>query len=118
MTALDVESGASRANRNIAAAGFSLSGGVAEQVANALYWDCAVPRHRIVARCDDGWVTLTGEVERAYQRSSAEADVKRVSGVKGVTNAITVGVVPREVPNSRCAASVSGGALIQKLMAK
>jgi len=68
---------------------------VANAVANALHWDFALPRHRIVAQCDGGWVTLTGEVERAYQRSAAEADVRRVNGVRGVTNAITV-----------CAASV------------
>jgi osmotically-inducible protein OsmY len=63
---------------------------VADAVANALHWDCAVPRHRVVARCEDGWVTLTGEVDRAYQRSAAEADVLRVEGVRGVTNAINV----------------------------
>ena len=63
---------------------------VADAVANALHWDLALPRDRVVARCDDGWVTLTGKVERAYQRSSAEADVLRVDGVRGVTNAITV----------------------------
>jgi osmotically-inducible protein OsmY len=64
---------------------------VAEAVANALHWDFAVPRHRVFAHCDGGWVTLTGEVERAYQRSAAEADVRRVEGVRGVTNAITLG---------------------------
>ena len=63
----------------------------AAAVANALYWDLALPRDRVICRCNDGWVTLTGEVERAYQRSSAEADVRRVQGVRGVTNAIRVG---------------------------
>jgi len=63
---------------------------VGDEVANALYWDLALPRDRVEARCNDGWVTLTGEVERAYQRSSAEADVMRVHGVRGVVNAITV----------------------------
>jgi len=63
---------------------------VADAVANALHWDLALPRDRIVAHCDGGWVTLSGKVERAYQRSSAEADVLRVVGVRGVTNAITV----------------------------
>jgi osmotically-inducible protein OsmY len=67
---------------------------VADAVANALYWDFALPRDRIVARCDGGWVTLSGRVERAYQRSSAEADVLRVDGVRGVTNAITVAAAP------------------------
>jgi osmotically-inducible protein OsmY len=63
---------------------------VADAVANALYWDFALPRHRVVAQCDSGWVTLTGEVERTYQRSAAEADALRIEGVRGVTNAITV----------------------------
>ena len=63
---------------------------VADAVANALHWDLALPRDRIVAHCDGGWVTLSGEVERAYQRSAAEADALRVDGVRGVTNAITV----------------------------
>ncbi len=63
---------------------------VADAVANALHWDFALPRYRVVAHCDGGWVTLTGEVERAYQRSAAEADVLHVEGVRGVTNAITV----------------------------
>jgi osmotically-inducible protein OsmY len=65
-------------------------GDVADEVLNALYWDLALPPDRVIARCERGWVTLTGEVERAYQRSSAEADARRVRGVIGVTNAITV----------------------------
>jgi hypothetical protein len=32
-------------------------------------------------------------VERAYQKSCAEDDVRRVPGVMGVTNEITVGAV-------------------------
>lgn len=98
MTHLGVESGARRKSRDVAAASRSPEAngsnrgavGIADAVANALYWDFALPRHRINARCDDGWITLTGEVQRAYQRSSAEADVMRVRGVRGVTNAIKV----------------------------
>lgn len=63
---------------------------LAAEVLNALYWDCALPRDRVRAHCDKGWVTLTGEVERTYQRSLAEADARRVRGVVGVTNTITV----------------------------
>jgi hyperosmotically inducible protein len=65
-------------------------GDVSGEVLNSLYWDLALPRDRVHAQCEKGWVTLTGEVERAYQRSSAEADVLRVRGVIGVTNAIIV----------------------------
>ena len=34
---------------------------VADAVANALYWDLALPRDRVICRCSDGWVTLTGK---------------------------------------------------------
>jgi len=59
-------------------------------VLNALHWDFAVPRHRVAAHCENGWVRLTGEVDRPYQRGSAEAAARRVSGVLGVTNEIVV----------------------------
>ena len=60
------------------------------EVANVLHWDLAIPRHSVTAKVDGGWVTLQGRVERAYQRSCAEADVRRVPGVIGVTNEIFV----------------------------
>ena len=50
-----------------------------------------MPPDRVSAKCERGWVTLSGEVDRAYQKSSAEADVRKISGVVGVTNEITVG---------------------------
>ena len=61
-----------------------------DEVANALYWDLAVPAFSVVATVDNGWVTLLGEVERPYQRCCAEADVRRVPGVLGVRNKIAV----------------------------
>lgn len=39
---------------------------------------------RVVVR--DGWVTLEGGVEWNFQRERAEAAVRRVRGVKGITN--------------------------------
>ena len=59
-------------------------------VANALYWNFAVPRNRVTADVDRGVVTLRGVVGRAYQRSCAEATVRRVPGVTGVRNEIAV----------------------------
>ena len=44
----------------------------------------------------NGWVTLEGEVEWQYQRTRAEAAVRRVQGIKGITNAIVV--KPRLAP--------------------
>jgi len=39
------------------------------EVAHPLHWDLAIPRHRISARVDGGWVTLQGKVDWAYQKS-------------------------------------------------
>jgi osmotically-inducible protein OsmY len=43
---------------------------------------------KVVAR--DGWLTLEGAVEWNYARERAESSVKRIRGVKGVTNSITL----------------------------
>jgi osmotically-inducible protein OsmY len=47
----------------------------------------------------NGWITLEGEVEWNYQRIRAEEAVRRVRGVKGVTNSIQVkpSVPPTEI---------------------
>jgi osmotically-inducible protein OsmY len=49
---------------------------------------------RVVVK--SGWLTLEGDVEWNYQRERAETAVRRVRGVKGVTNSITV--KPRAAP--------------------
>ncbi|MDB5448175.1 MAG: hypothetical protein JWQ97_3492 [Phenylobacterium sp.] len=43
---------------------------------------------KITATVKNGWVTLEGEVEWHYLRERAEAAVRRVRGLKGVTNLI------------------------------
>jgi osmotically-inducible protein OsmY len=57
-------------------------------VLNALYWDLAVPRHRLNVDVANGWVTVSGTVDQPYQRSCAESDAKSVPGVVGVINLI------------------------------
>jgi osmotically-inducible protein OsmY len=49
---------------------------------------------RVVVK--NGWLTLEGEVEWYYQKERAEEAVRRVRGVKGVTNSLQV--KPRVAP--------------------
>ena len=63
---------------------------LAHQVVNALAWDTEVPFQTVKAKVDDGWVTLEGEVEWQFQRNAPERAVRYLSGVKGVTNLLTV----------------------------
>jgi osmotically-inducible protein OsmY len=54
---------------------------------------------RIRAVVKAGWVTLEGEVEWNYQREAAERAVRRVRGVKGISNKIELKpqVAPTEI---------------------
>jgi osmotically-inducible protein OsmY len=53
-------------------------------------WDVSIPRDTIKVTVDEGWVTLTGEVEWHYQKDAASMDVRALFGVRGVSNQITI----------------------------
>src|SRR5437879_2524182 len=63
---------------------------IAAAAVRALEWDALVPTERLDVTVSKGWVTLRGEVEWQYQRQDTERVVRRLSGVRGVTNLITV----------------------------
>jgi osmotically-inducible protein OsmY len=63
---------------------------LAKAALNALEWEAAIPADKLDVTISRGWVTLKGEVEYGFQKRLAERVVERLSGVKGVTNLITV----------------------------
>ena len=75
-------------------AGAPPSAQILDEVLNALHWDCAVPRHRLSVKVENGWVTMSGEVDRPYERSRAEADARLVRGVVGVVNDVRLRASP------------------------
>jgi osmotically-inducible protein OsmY len=70
---------------------------IAEAVVRALEWDAFISVDKLDVTVSKGWVTLKGEVEWQYQKQDAERVVRRLSGVNGVTNLITV--KPRVAPS-------------------
>jgi osmotically-inducible protein OsmY len=50
----------------------------------------AVPDDKIKVVVRSGWVMFEGEVEWQFQREAAESAVRYLTGVRGVTNSITV----------------------------
>jgi osmotically-inducible protein OsmY len=70
---------------------------IAAQVTRALEWDAMVPIEKVEVVVSKGWVTLRGEVEWEYQKRAAEQAVRRISGVRGVTNLVVVR--PRMTPD-------------------
>ncbi|HEX6737720.1 MAG TPA: BON domain-containing protein [Vicinamibacteria bacterium] len=63
---------------------------IAAAVTRALEWDAALPIDKLDVTVSKCWVTLRGEVEWHYQKEDAERVVRRIAGVRGVTNLIVV----------------------------
>ncbi|MEU7921336.1 BON domain-containing protein [Micromonospora zamorensis] len=77
--AVQLDSGSERADPDLAAA-----------ASHALEWDAFVPIEKLQVTVSAGWVTLHGDVEWEYQRRASERAVSRLTGVRGVSNGITV----------------------------
>lgn len=72
---------------------------IARQAVQAIRSQLPISGDRIKPIVTKGWVVLEGEVEWNYQRQTAEDAVRKIRGVKGVTNAIKVKprVQPQEI---------------------
>jgi osmotically-inducible protein OsmY len=63
---------------------------IARDAVAALKAELPISHDRIKVIVKDGWVTLEGAAEWQYQKTAAENAVRKVKGVKGVTNVIQV----------------------------
>src|SRR5207253_51132 len=70
---------------------------IAAAAIRALEWDAFVRVDQLDITVSKGWITLKGQVEWQYQKQDAERVVRRLSGVRGVSNLITV--KPRLTPS-------------------
>ena len=63
---------------------------IAKAIVSQFKWSVQVPDELVKAKVENGWVSLKGEVEWNFQRTAAEKCVRGLTGVKGVTNDITI----------------------------
>ncbi len=63
---------------------------LAEAAIRALAWDALLPVDKIKVTVSKGVISLTGQVEWQFQKVDATRVVRRLRGVKGVVNLITV----------------------------
>ena len=67
---------------------------IARAVLDALKWNVLVPHEELKVTVENGWVTLRGTVDWYYQKEEAERTVGNITGVKGVSNLVTVAAKP------------------------
>jgi osmotically-inducible protein OsmY len=63
---------------------------IVKRALDIIAWDSTIPKDRVQVKVQDGFVTLTGEVDWFYQRDDAEAAVRKLTGIKGLSNEIRV----------------------------
>ncbi len=63
---------------------------IAHIAENVLQWVTYWPKDTIKVMVDNGWITLSGEVDLEYHRKAAEDCVRHLKGVTGVSNQITL----------------------------
>jgi len=63
---------------------------IAKSATDVLDWNILVPSNRVKVMVQDGWITLSGDVDWYYQKQHAEDNVRHLIGVLGVINSITI----------------------------
>ena len=72
---------------------------LAESALEVLRLNVLVPSDKVLVTVDEGWIVLDGVVDWQYQRTAAEDAIRFITGVRGITNMITVksGIRPVDV---------------------
>ena len=63
---------------------------IAKRAIDVLSWCTMIPPSRVNVLVQDNWVTLSGKVDWAYQRDEAEKAVRKLSGIRGISNFVEV----------------------------
>ena len=69
---------------------------IARAAQNTLDWIAALPVDGVKVLVEDGWVTLSGQVDWQYQRQAASDAVRDLLGVVGLSNQIGIRAVPSQ----------------------
>jgi osmotically-inducible protein OsmY len=63
---------------------------IAASAVSRLALNGSIPKAALTVTVEGGWITLNGHVDWNYERQAAEDDVRRLLGVRGVSNRIAI----------------------------
>lgn len=67
---------------------------IASAVQHVLSWNTSVPPQRIAVSVEQGWVTLSGELDWNFQRRALERMIRPLKGVAGIIDNIRLKSMP------------------------
>jgi len=67
---------------------------IAEAALDRLAWESAIPKDCVKVKVENGYVTLTGQVEWRYQWEAAARMIRSLGGVAGVSNQVSLKAHP------------------------
>lgn len=70
---------------------------IAKRAVDILAWSTLAPDDSVKVLVRDGWVTLSGRVNWNYQRDAAAREVRKLTGVLGLVNNISLAPVAQKV---------------------
>lgn len=82
---------------------------IARCVENILQWNTYVSIEHVKVMVDDGWITLSGELDWEYQRQAVVNSVSHLIGIRGITDQIGL----RPVMSSRSIKSEIEAAMVR-----
>ena len=65
-------------------------GDIASAATQQIRWSASVPHDSVTLTVRDGWISLEGNVEWWFEKNAAENAVHYLTGVKGVSNGISI----------------------------
>jgi osmotically-inducible protein OsmY len=63
---------------------------IAKRALDIIAWDSTIPKDKVQVKVQGGFVTLSGQVDWHYQRADAEYAVRKLAGIKGLSNEILI----------------------------
>ncbi|SFV34205.1 BON domain-containing protein [Hyphomicrobium facile] len=63
---------------------------IAKRVLSVLKWHAMIPHDEVKVTVEKGWVNLGGTVDWHYQKKAVEDAIRKLQGVIGITNSISI----------------------------
>ena len=63
---------------------------IAAAAIDRMGWDVTIPKDTVKIQVQDGWVTLSGQVDWFYQKENAGKEVRHLFGVRGLSDHIVI----------------------------